>query len=93
MSISSSSLDRKDTSVDVEERNIESASSQIENQDILLCLALTIETVCDSRGGGFVDDAENIEACDGSCIFGSKALGIIEVGRNASSAVRLFDFM
>lgn len=88
MSISSSSLDSKDTTVDVKERNIKCSSSEIENQDILLGFALAIKTVSDSSSSGFVDNAENIKTCNDSSIFSGKTLRIIEVGWDTLNAVR-----
>jgi hypothetical protein len=88
VSIPSSSLDSKDTTTDVKERNIESSSSQIENQNILLCLALAIKTVSDSSSSRFVYNAENIETRNSSSILGGKTLRIIEVGGNTLNAVR-----
>lgn len=74
VSITSSSLDSKDTTGDVEQRDIESSSTQIENQDVLLRFGLLVETVSDGGSSGFVDDAEDFEASDGAGILGGKAL-------------------
>ena len=60
MGITSGSLDGKNTAADIEERNIEGSSSEIENQHVLLRLGLAIETVSDGGGSGFIDNTENI---------------------------------
>jgi hypothetical protein len=39
-----------------------------------------VETVCECGGGRFVDDAQDVEASDGACVFGSLALLVVEVG-------------
>jgi hypothetical protein len=58
--ISSSGLDSENTTADVQERNIESSSSKIEDENVLLSLGLTIKTICNGGSGGLVDDTENI---------------------------------
>jgi len=83
--ISSSGLDSEDTTADVQERNIESPSSKIEDENVLLGLGLTIETVCNGGSSGFVDDTENIQTSDGTSIFGGETLRVVEVGRDATS--------
>jgi hypothetical protein len=60
VSISGSGLDSEDTTADVQERNIESSSSKIEDENVLLSLGLTIKTICNGGSGGLVDDTENI---------------------------------
>jgi len=82
VSISSSGLDSEDTTADVEKGDIEGSSSKIEDQDILLGLGLTIETIGDGGCCRFVDDTENIKTGNGTRVLGGKTLGIIEVGRN-----------
>ena len=58
--ISSSRLDSEDTTANVQERNIKSSSSKIEDKNVLLGLGLTIKTVCNGGSSRFVDDTENI---------------------------------
>lgn len=80
VSITGSSLDGEDTTTDVQQGNIESSSSKIEDKDVLLSLGLTVKTVGNGSSGGFVDDTENIETSDGTSILGSKTLRVVEVG-------------
>lgn len=74
MSVTSSGLDGKDTASDVEKRNIESSSTKIEDQDVLFVARLAVETVGDGGGSWLVNDAENIEASDGTCILSRETL-------------------
>lgn len=86
--VTSGSLDGEDTTSDVQKRDIESSSSQIEDEHVLLSSRLRVKTVSDSSGGGLVDDTENLESCNGTCILGSKTLGVVEVSRDAVSRIR-----
>ena len=83
VSISGSGLDGEDTTADVQERHIEGSSSKIEDEDVLLGLRLTVETIGDSGSGGLVDDTKNIETSNGTSILGGKTLRVVEVGRHA----------
>jgi len=60
MDISSYCFDSKDTIGDSKERNIESSTSKIENENILLFGGFGIETVCDCCGGRFVDNSKDV---------------------------------
>ena len=76
-------LDSENTTSYVEEGDIESASSKIEDENITLCLRLRIEAVSNGGGCGFVDDAENLKTSDCAGVFGSQTLGVVEIGRYA----------
>jgi hypothetical protein len=83
--VTSGGLDGEDTSGDGKKRDIESSSSEIENEDDLLLLGLLgslTETVGDSSSGGLVDDTEDVETGDGSGILGRETLRVVEVGGN-----------
>ena len=60
VSISGGGLDSEDTTADVQKRDIESSSSKIEDENVLLSLGLTVKTICNGGSGGLVDDTENI---------------------------------
>ena len=64
--VTSSGLYGKDTSGNVEERNIECSSTQIEDQYVLLGGRLGVETVGNGGSSGLVDDSENLETSDGT---------------------------
>ena len=78
-------LDGEDTAADVEERDIESSSTEIEDEDVALGLRLLVETVCDGGGGGLVDDTEHVEASDGAGVLGRETLRVVEVGRDTAT--------
>ena len=70
--VSSGRLDGEDSTGDGEERDIESSSSEIEDENELLLLRLLgglSESVSNGGGGGLVDDAENVESSDGSGVL------------------------
>ena len=74
MGVCSGSRDFKDTIVNGKQRNIEYSSSEIVNDDLGFT-ALLVETVIgNSGGGGFVEDTENVETSDCSCVFSGLTL-------------------
>ena len=77
VSITSGGLDFEDT-LDGQEGNIESSSSEIVDNDAGFT-AFLVETVCDSCGGGFIDDTENLETSDRAGILGRLTLRVVEV--------------
>jgi hypothetical protein len=81
VSVASSSLDLEDTLLNGQERHIECTSTQIEDENVALADYFLVETVRDSRGCRFVDDAEDIQPRDRSGVFGGLTLRIIEVCR------------
>lgn len=83
MCVTSRSFDGKYTTGDVQKGDIESSSSQVENENILLCACLTVQTVRNGRSSGLIDDTENIKTSDRTCIFSRKTLRVVEVSRNA----------
>jgi len=79
--ITSSSLDGEHTTLDVEERDIESSTTEIINQNISLLIGLSgTETVSNGGSSWLVDDTEDIETGDGTSILSSLTLVIVEVG-------------
>ena len=61
----------------VEQRHVEGAAAEIEDQD---CLgALFVEAVCERGSGRLVDDPQDLEAGDLARVLGSLALGVVEV--------------
>ena len=65
---------------DLEDRDVEGAAAQVIDGD-LLAVAL-VEAIGQSRGGGLVDDAQDLEPGDLAGILGGLALGVVEIGRN-----------
>jgi hypothetical protein len=70
VSITCGCLNGEHTASDVEERDIEGTTAEIENKHVLLLLGLLVETVSNSSGGGFVDDTEDVKTSNGTSIFG-----------------------
>ena len=80
-------LDLEDALLDREERDVERAAAQVENEDVLLALGLLVEAVRDRGGGRLVDDAEDVEARDGTGVLGRLTLRVVEVGRDGDDGV------
>ena len=87
VSVTSGGLDFEDTLLDGQEGNIESSSSEIEDEDITLTDGLLIETVGDSSSSRLVDDTEDVETGDGTSVLGGLTLRIVEVGRDSDDSV------
>ena len=78
MSVTSSSQNFKDTLVDRKEGDVECTTTEIVDDDLGLSLLL-VKTIGDGGSGRFVNDAENVETGDGSCILCSLTLSVVEV--------------
>jgi len=59
--VAGSGLDLEDALLDGEKGNVESATTEIEDENVALALNLLVETVSDGSSGGLVDDAEDVE--------------------------------
>jgi len=79
MGVTVGGFDLEDTFLNGEEGDIESTSSKIEDEDVLLLLGLSIETVSNSSSGWLVNDSKNVKSRDGSGILGGLSLGIVEI--------------
>jgi hypothetical protein len=79
MGVTVGGLDLEDTFFNGEEGNIESSTTEIEDEDVLLLLLLSVESVGNSSGGWLVDDSKNVDSGDGSGILGSLSLGVVEI--------------
>ena len=81
MGVTGGSLDGEDTTLDVQEGDIESTTTQIVDEDVALLLGLSgAETVSDSGGGRLVDDTQDVHARDGTSVLGGLTLVVVEVG-------------
>ena len=87
VSITSGGLDLEDTLLDGEERDIESSSSQVEDQHVALTFDLLVKAVGDGGGGGLVDDTEDVETSNKTGILGGLTLGVVEVGWDSHDSV------
>ena len=78
--------DLDDTVTDFQQRDVESAAAQVEDQDGLFLIAL-VQAIGQGCGSGFVDDAQHIQARDLAGFLGRLALGVIEVRRHRDDRV------
>ncbi|KAG5459606.1 MAG: NAD-specific glutamate dehydrogenase-domain-containing protein, partial [Olpidium bornovanus] len=78
--VSSGGLHLEDALLDREQRNVERAAAQVENQDVFLLCRLLVEAVGDRGGRGLVDDAQDVQPGDLAGVLRSLALGVVEVG-------------
>ena len=58
--------------------HVEGAPTQVE--DGVGALLVFVQTIGDSSGGGFVDEAQDVQASQPGRILGGLALGIVEIG-------------
>jgi len=79
VSVTISSFDFEDTFFNGKERNIKSTTTKIENEDVSFFFALSIKTIGDSCSSWFIDNSENIDSGNSSCILSGLSLGIIEI--------------
>jgi hypothetical protein len=87
-SLSSGGLDGENTTLNVQQRHIEGATTEIVDEDVPLLLRLSgTETVSNGGGGRLVDDTENVEASDGTGILGGLTLVVVEVGRDGDDGL------
>ena len=86
--VTSGGLDSEDTTLDVQEGNIESTTTKIVDENVALLLRLAgTETIGNGSGGGLVDDTEDVEARNGTSILGSLTLVVVEVGRDSDDGL------
>ena len=86
--VTSGGLDGEDTTGDVEEGDIESTTTEIEDEDVLLLLRLGVETVGDGGSGGFVDDTEDVEAGNSASVFCCETLRVVKVSGDARDEMK-----
>jgi hypothetical protein len=79
MGVTVGSLNLEDTLVNGEEGDIESTTSEIENEDVFLLILSFVETVSNGGSGWLVDDSQNIQTGDGSGVLGGLSLSIVEI--------------
>ena len=86
VSITGSGQDFEDTLVNGEERNVESSTTEIVDDDLGFT-TLLVKTIRDGGGGRLIDDAEDLETSDSTGILGSLTLGVVEVGGDGDDGV------
>ena len=87
MGITSGGLDFENTLLNSEERDVESSSTEIEDEDVAFAGNLLVETIGDSGRSGFIDDSENVHPRDGASIFCGLPLRVVEVGGDGNDRV------
>jgi len=87
MGVTVGGFDLEDTFFNCKEGDIESTTSKIEDEDVLLLSRLLIKTIGDSSSGWLVDNSENIDSRDGSGILGCLSLRIIEVSWDGDDSI------
>jgi NAD-specific glutamate dehydrogenase len=87
MAVTSDSLDLENTFYDSKEGHIASSSTKIKDEHVSFADIFLVETVRDSSGCGFIDDTEDVQARDGSSVFGGLSLRIIEIGGDSDDSV------
>ena len=71
---------------DLQQGHIESAATEVEDQDGFVFLAL-FEAVGQCGCGRLVDDTQHVQACDGAGVLGGLTLGVVEVCRAGDDGV------
>ena len=66
---------------DLEDRDVEGATAEVEDENRLVVVAL-VEPVGEGGRGRLVDDAQHFEPGDRARLGGGGALGVVEVGGN-----------
>mmetsp|Transcript_15665 Transcript_15665/g.48498 ORF Transcript_15665/g.48498 Transcript_15665/m.48498 type:complete len:217 (-) Transcript_15665:146-796(-) len=86
MRVAGGRLDLEDALLDREERDVERAAAEVEDEDVAL-VALLVEAVGDGRRRGLIDDAEYVEARDRARVLRRLALRVVEVRRHRDDGV------
>ena len=71
---------------DLQQGHIESAATEVEDQDGFVFLAL-FEAVGQCGCGRLVDDTQHVQACDGAGVLGGLTLSVVEVCRAGDHGV------
>jgi hypothetical protein len=85
VSVTVGRLDLEDTLLDLENGDIESTSTKIEDGNNLVVVLL--KTVSESGGGRLVDNSQNVQANNLTSVLGGLSLGIVEVGGDGDHGV------
>ena len=88
MRVSVRRLHFHDAFADFEDRDVERATTEVE--DGYLLVFLFVEAIGERRGGGLVDESHHFEARDLARVLGRLALAVIEISRDGDD--RFFDF-
>ncbi|RMX76855.1 hypothetical protein D0869_10348 [Hortaea werneckii] len=78
VSVTGSRLNLEDTLLNGQERHIESATTQVEDEHVALTLVLLVQTVGDSGSGRLVDDTEDVQTGDETGVLGGLSLRVVK---------------
>ena len=73
-----------DAVADLQQRDVEGAATEVEDEDGLVVL---VQAVGQGGGGRLVDDAQDVQARDLAGLLGRLALGVVEVRRDGDDRV------
>ena len=79
MGVTVGGLNLEDTFIKREKGDIESTTTEIENEDVFNTFGLSIKTVGNGSSGWLIDDSKDIESRDRSSILGGLSLSIVEI--------------
>ncbi|GIX63597.1 NAD-specific glutamate dehydrogenase [Babesia caballi] len=80
-------LDFENTVLNGKNGDIESTTSQVEDEHVFLVGTLLVKTVGNGSGGRLVDDTHNVETSNGAGVLGGLTLGVVEVGGDGDDGV------
>lgn len=86
MSVSSSGNDLEYSLINREDRDIESTTSQVIDENGLL-LVFLIESIGHGGSSWLVDDSEDVKTGDDTGVFGGLSLGIVEIGWDCDNGI------
>lgn len=87
VSVTGGRLDLEDTLLDGQERHIESAATQVEDEHVALTLMLLVQTVGDGGSGRLVDDTEDVQTGNETGVLGGLPLRVVEVCWHGNDSV------
>lgn len=87
MGVSCSSLDFEHSFFNGKKGDIESTTSEIENQNVLFTLLFLIKSIGNSSGGGFINDSQNVDSSNDTSILSGLSLRIVEIGGNSDDGI------
>ena len=87
MRVSRRRLHLEDPVLDRQDRDVESAAAEVEDEDVALRADLLVQAVRDGGRRRLVDDAQNVEAGDRSRVLRRLTLRVVEVRRNCHHRV------
>ena len=88
MAITTGCLHFKDSIIECEQTYVESSTTQIEYEHILLSSLHAVQTIRESCGGRLVDDTQNLQARDRPRILRRLTLGVIEIRGDRDDRLR-----